>query len=113
MGLPGSGKTTLSKELVQLLQCSYLNADIVRKQYNDWDFSVDGRLRQAHRMRELSNQGDWVCDFVCPLQETREIIQADFTIWMDTIKVCRFDDTTQLFVPPDKYDIRIQHHGKL
>ena len=107
MGLPGSGKTTFAKKLVDLLQFSYLNADTVRSQYNDWDFSIEGRIRQAYRMKELSERGDWVCDFVCPLPETREIIQADFIIWMDTIKECCFEDTNQLFIAPTKYDRRI------
>ena len=40
MGLPGSGKTTLAKELVPLLNAKWLNADKVRTEYNDWDFSA-------------------------------------------------------------------------
>ena len=39
MGLPGSGKTTLANELAPLLNAKRLNADEVRKEANDWDFS--------------------------------------------------------------------------
>ena len=43
MGLPGSGKTTLANELAPLLNTKRLNADKVRKEANDWDFSEEGR----------------------------------------------------------------------
>ena len=47
MGLPGSGKTTLAKMIVPRLNAVWLNADEVRKQDNNWDFSEDGRRRQS------------------------------------------------------------------
>ena len=50
MGLPGSGKSYLSKLLAPMLKAVWLNADKVRKQANDWDFSDEGRKRQAKRM---------------------------------------------------------------
>ena len=31
MGLPGSGKTTLAKELKKIINASWLNADVIRK----------------------------------------------------------------------------------
>ena len=100
MGLPGSGKTTLAKELVPLLEAKWLNADKVRTQYNDWDFSADGRVRQANRMRDLAKKlrdlGNYVvADFVCPTKEARKLFGADFTIWMDTIEKGRFDGSAQ------------------
>ncbi len=39
MGLPGSGKTTLATVLAKTLNASHFNADAVRAQFNDWDFS--------------------------------------------------------------------------
>ena len=112
MGLPGAGKTTLAEELAPKLKAKRLNADEVRKEANDWDFSEEGRKRQAKRMAEfalkLKNQGNHVvADFICPTPEARKLFPADFVIWVDTIKEGRFDDTNQMFVKPEKYDFHV------
>lgn len=108
MGLPGSGKTTLAKVLAEWLKYKHINADEIRKQSNDWDFSIEGRIRQARRLRDLSMQYDnSITDFICPLAETRAIFAADYTIWMDTLKEGRFANTNQLFEPPEFYQLRI------
>jgi adenylylsulfate kinase len=110
MGLPGSGKSTLAKSLHELLPNSvWLNADHIRRTYNDWDFSLEGRLRQAARLRKFADVCDDIAilDFVCPLPETRNIVNADTVVWLDTISHSRFEDTNKMFVPPDKYDYRI------
>ena len=112
MGLPGSGKTTLASELVPLLKAKWLNADEVRKEANDWDFSAEGRTRQAKRMwskaQEYKNQGNHVvADFVCPTPAARALFPADFIIWVDTIKEGRFDDTNKMFVKPEKYNYHV------
>ena len=112
MGLPGAGKTTLANELGPLLNAKRLNADEVRKEANDWDFSEEGRKRQAKRMAEaaikLKNEGNYViADFICPTPEARSLFPADFVIWVDTIKEGRFDDTNQMFVKPEKYDFHV------
>lgn len=112
MGLPGSGKTTLAQELKRRLEISdksvtWFNADDIRTQYNDWDFSQEGRLRQSIRMRELadSSRTDYViCDFVAPLQEMRKNFAADYTIWMNTISLSRYEDTNMIFKAPIKYN---------
>ena len=52
MGLPGAGKTTLANELSPMLDAKRLNADEIRKAANDWDFSQEGRKRQAKRMSD-------------------------------------------------------------
>ena len=50
-GLPGSGKTTFSKKLLEHKNnIDHYEADKVREAFNDWDFTKDGRLRQASRM---------------------------------------------------------------
>ena len=36
-----------------------------------------------------------------------KLFSADFTIWVDTIKEGRFDDTNKMFVKPDKYDFHV------
>ena len=112
MGLPGSGKTTLASELVPLLKAKWINADDVRKEANDWDFSAEGRTRQAKRMwkkaQEYKNQGNHVvADFICPTPTARALFPADFIIWVDTIKEGRFDDTNKMFIKPDKYNFHV------
>ena len=112
MGLPGAGKTTLADKLAPKLYAKRLNADEVRKAANDWDFSEEGRKRQAKRMAELAlelkNQGNYVvADFICPTPEARKLFPADFVIWVDTIKEGRFDDTNQMFVKPEKFDFHV------
>lgn len=130
MGLPGAGKTYFAEKLKTYLgdyikpnnnhtlktssdsniTVAWLNADEVRRKYNDWDFSKEGRIRQSIRMRDLSDElGTDYCivDFVAPLVEMRNNFKADWTIWIDTIDKGRFEDTNQIFVPPDVYDFRI------
>ena len=112
MGLPGSGKTTLASELVPLLKAKWINNDKVRRAPNDWDFSEEGRSRQAKRMADLAEgekqKGNYVvCDFICPTPKARELFNADFIIWVDTIKKGRFDDTNAMFVKPEKFDFHV------
>ena len=112
MGLPGAGKTTLASHLVPLLKAKWLNADEVRKEANDWDFSAEGRVRQAKRMwskaREYKSQGHHVvADFICPTPEARSLFPADYVIWVDTINEGRFDDTNKMFVKPSKYNFHV------
>ena len=112
MGLPGSGKTYLSERLVPLIGAAWFNADKIRSMTNDWDFSKQGRIRQSNRMKSFADfeksQGRFViCDFVCPTNETREMFDADFTVWMDTIKEGRFEDTNKLFEHPSDVEMRI------
>ncbi|MDP6681364.1 MAG: adenylyl-sulfate kinase [Pelagibacteraceae bacterium] len=112
MGLPGAGKTTLASELVPLLNAKWLNNDEVRRAANDWDFSEEARTRQAKRMADLAEkykqEGRYVvCDFICPTPKTRELFNADFTVWVDTIKKGKFDDTNSMFVKPKKFDFHV------
>lgn len=129
MGLPGAGKTFMATALKQYLEnnsgmfhsegemahqsyatVQWYNADDVRKKFNDWDFSQEGRIRQSHRMRELADKSsaDFVLvDFVAPLPEMRYNYKADWTIWMDTIDAGRYEDTNKMFTQPDVYDFRI------
>ena len=112
MGLPGSGKTTLAEELAPMLNAKRLNADEVRRKADDWDFSKEGRKRQAKRMSDFAEQikknGNFVvADFICPTPEARKLFPADYIIWVDTIKEGRFEDTNKMFVKPEKYDFHV------
>ncbi len=112
MGLPGAGKTTLANELAPKLNAKRLNADEVRKAANDWDFSEEGRTRQAKRMADfalkLKSEGNYViADFICPTPEARKLFPADYIIWVDTIKEGRFDDTNKMFIKPEKYNFHV------
>lgn len=136
MGLPGAGKTYFAERLKKYLEqprsitempisilsnyeivpqqwkpsVKWFNADDVRKRYNDWDFSTEGRIRQSIRMADfaLNSGSDYViCDFVAPLVEMRNNFKACWTIWMDTIDNSRYEDTNKAFVPPEIYDFRI------
>ena len=111
-GLPGSGKTTLAKPLAELLNAVWINADKVRTAYDDWDFSLSGRIRQSVRMRHLADgvvmsERIAVVDFVCPTKETRKDFDADYTIWMDTIAEGRYEDTNAMFEPLTNYNYRV------
>ena len=112
MGLPGSGKTYLAKRMQPLLKAAWYNADIVREMANDWDFSPEGRTRQARRMADfalkLKSEGNYVvADFICPTPEARKLFPADYVVWVDTIKEGRFEDTNQMFIKPEKYNFHV------
>ena len=112
MGLPGAGKTTLANELAKLIETKRLNADEIRRAANDWDFSEEGRTRQAKRMSEAalkikSEGNNVIADFICPTPEARKFFPADYIVWVDTIKEGRFEDTNQMFVKPEKFDFHV------
>ena len=101
-GIPGPGFMKVGVD--------WFNADDIRKKYNDWDFSNAGRIRQSLRMFQFAIEctGEFViCDFVAPLVEMRNNFKADWTIWVDTIKEGRYEDTNKAFIPPEQYDFRV------
>lgn len=112
MGLPGAGKTWLAERLQKYSGWAWYNADKVRQMANDWDFSPEGRVRQANRMRtfadfEKQNNRYVICDFVCPTRKTREAFNPDIVIWLDTISRSRFEDTNDMFEMPSLIDYKI------
>ena len=141
-GLPGSGKTWLAERLIKHIEhCAWYNADFLRKFANDWDFEIEGRMRQANRMKTFADfeksHGRWVvCDFVAPTEKARSAFDADYLIWIDTIKEGRvvsekldqlneinnlpfdvdslsnskkFDETTKMFENPTNVDAHIKN----
>lgn len=118
MGLPGGGKTTLAEKLTEEISQNFpvewVNADELRQQVGDWDFTPAGRLRQAQRMRAIAQAAESqgivaICDFVCPTRELRKEFDADIVVWMDTVQSSEYEDTNKIFEPPTKeeYDFRI------
>jgi adenylylsulfate kinase len=111
-GLPGSGKSTLAEPFAELINGIWINADNVRRQYDDWDFTLEGRIRQANRMKHLADGVVMagriaVTDFVCPTEEARNIFNPDYRVWMDTIKESRFEDTNSIFEKPLDFDYHV------
>ena len=110
MGLSGSGKSTLSDAIKDAYTGTVytLNGDEVRKANNDWDFSKEGRIRQAKRMAKIVKEGGpgWknrcilLVDFICPTVETRSLFNADVVIWCDTVEDCQYEDTNEQFQRP-------------
>lgn len=121
-GLPGTGKTTFGKKLIERLtdlKILYLNADEIREKYNDWDFSEEGRIRQANRMYDLSNNNEYnvvICDFVCPYNHIRTSLFKDFyKIYLNTLTESRFSNTNLIFENPiiENVDIQIDSYVKI
>ena len=111
-GLPGSGKSTLAEPFAELLGAVWINADIIRTSYSDWDFSPQGRIRQAQRMKHLSDGVVMagkiaVADFICPTQQAQTEFNADYTIWMDTIVKSEYEDTNAIFEKPQNVDYHV------
>ena len=110
-GLPGSGKTYLAERLEKYLgdKVAWFNADAVRKDADDWDFTEEGRIRQNNRMKTLcedaeSNGKIAIADFICPFINARAEFNADYTIFMDTITEGEYEDTNKLFERPAEAD---------
>lgn len=110
-GLPGSGKSYLAESLSEYLgdKVAWFNADKVREEADDWDFSDEGRRRQSERMDNLCKQAESegkiaIADFVAPFQSARDKFAADFTVWVNTIDEGRFEDTNKVFENPKKWD---------
>lgn len=103
-GLPGTGKTTLASALAYHFKVPHYNADTIREYYSDWDFSFEGRVTQANRMR---NMPFGILDFVCPTNDLREIVQASYMIWMNTKESSKYEDTNKLWEDPTTSNIEV------
>ena len=62
-------------------------------------------LKNVNLAKKYKDEGyNVVADFVCPTPEARNLFDADYIIWVDTITKGRFEDTNAMFVKPQKYD---------
>ena len=106
-GLPGSGKSYLAQELVKLLgdRAAWFDADTVRADANDWDFSPEGRERQGERMRALCALAEAagkiaIASFIAPTDAIRCEFMPDYLIWCDTVRESKYEDTDRIFERP-------------
>jgi len=115
-GQSGAGKTTLCRNVVQRMgdRVVHINADEIRKEANDWDFSEQGRWRQFRRMLNKANAVSEsgriaLVDFICPYKSGREQFDADLTIFMSTVVKSKYEDTNAIFEWPHwtEYDFDI------
>ena len=107
MGLPGSGKTSLARLLAPMFNAVLINEDEVRKEANDFDLSEVGRSIHTNRMKRLAdeaiqNNRNVIADFDCSIEHAREDLNADYIIWMDTIKESKLE-------PPKNFDFKVTH----
>src|SRR6478609_4689521 len=106
MGLPGAGKTTLSRALARRIAAVHFENDAVRANVNrDLGFSLDDRIEQARRMGWLCDQvvqagTHAIADFICPTEATRAAFGDSLVVWVDRIAEGRYVDTNRLFEPP-------------
>jgi energy-coupling factor transporter ATP-binding protein EcfA2 len=116
MGLSGSGKSELAKELHSLFQNDErpsirINGDEIREAHKDWDFSPEGRIRQAERMARLakkSNTDYVIADFIAPTKQTRDIFNPDMLIWLDTVRSSKYTNTDVVFQNPTNYAFKVK-----
>ena len=106
MGLPGSGKTSLARLLAPMFNAVLLNEDEVRKEANDFDLTDIGRSIHTNRMKRLAdeaiqNNRNVVADFECTDDERKDF-NADYIIYMDTIKESKLE-------PPSNFDFKVTH----
>ena len=71
MGLPGSGKTTLAYKLKKDLKADWVNADQIRKKYNDFErisFNQDEILKNENLLDEQKTPSEKLQDDLEPIE---------------------------------------------
>ena len=107
MGLPKSGKTSLARLLAPMFNAVLLNEDEVRKEANDFDLSEVGRSIHTNRMKRLAdeaiqNNRNVVADFEYSTEDEIKDFNADYIIYMDTIKERKLE-------LPSNFDFKVTH----
>ena len=99
-GLPGSGKSTLAEPFSKLIGAVWLNADDIKNNYNN---TISKFYHMCYLADGVVKAGKIaVCDFECSTQKERDEFNADYTVWMDTIK-----QDTNMFEPLDEYNYHV------
>ena len=112
MGRPGQGKTEIAKKISESLPGSlYINSEEERIKAKDIDYSLDGQSRHTYRILEIArkNRSDnIIIDMSCPLEDSRDILNPDVIIWIDTNKDSGVIAWEQQFEPPKLYDLKFK-----
>lgn len=113
MGLAGAGKTSTAVKLQDHLAKSgftsvHINSDRVREATENWSFDYDGRITAAEWLVKTANQildeakiDVVIYDTIACLQEQRDILGADITVFLDTVKSSKYEDTDADFERPE------------
>lgn len=112
MGLSGAGKTSTAVKLQDHLAKSgltavHVNSDRVREATENWSFDDAGRIAASKWMVKTADQildeskiDVVIYDTIACLQEQRDILDADITLFMDTVKSSEYADTDAEFERP-------------
>lgn len=119
MGLSSPDKAVLSNLMARRLRAVHFNGDRVRSQVNkDLGFSLNDRIEQARRVTWLCDQvvksGVYaIADLTCPNADARRAFGEAVTVWVDRTPSSGRRDADPLFVPPERWDIRVTAEGTL
>ena len=112
MALSGSGKTSTAVKLQDHLAKSgftsvHINSDRVRDATDNWSFDYEGRIDATKWMVKTAKQildeakiDVVIYDMIACLQEQRDILDADITLFMDTVRMSKYADTDAAFERP-------------
>ena len=103
MGLPGAGKTTLAKELHELIlsldiTSAWLNENQLKKEYPNLTIDKIHELCNNHKVDYV------VADFESPTSFMRRSIAPHYTIWVNTIPEEDYNLVGHGFEPPFRYN---------
>ena len=112
MGLSGAGKTATAVKLQDHLAKSgftsvHVSEDSVREATDNWSFDYEGRIDTTKWMVKTAKQildeakiDVIIYDTIACLQEQRDILDADITLFMDTDRMSKYADTDAAFERP-------------
>ena len=109
-GLPGAGKTWLTRELVSILDCTWLNNDMIREgPHAEIGWSEADRIEHAHRVGQwadilIADGRHCIIDMIAPTDDCRKALDPDYTVFLDTVSTSNYPDTNALWEPPTDAD---------
>lgn len=121
MGKSGSGKSYLAKNSLLYFNkdADYISSHNIRHDEGNFDFSKEGRIKQAEKVKKLIDESKAsivIVDMICPYPEMRRIILPNIIYFIDNKGNGLYPDTDSIFVPPTEkeaetlYIIKYHHH---